>query len=432
MNHRHSNLFYAALVLLVLTLAGFKFPDILKGPQKEKTAENDKPYVVSTSVINAIANVCYKWTIEKAKVEGKLIVDPEKKNKSFSKMFKGLKKKTVGRFKRDKKAKKEDKLTENEEEEDKRTEKADKEDKEDKPLNEGSKTRFGSRMFSGLKKAAKRLKSGEKTKKDDKLAENEEEEDKPAENEEEGDKLTKKADKEDKPINDDLKILAQVEKVFKILKEAAERSEYGETAKKFKWEVNVIKDDKIENAFTVPGGKITIYTGILTDAYCKNEEGLAAVLGHEMTHALAQHHFANRFSKEMIDNFPLKELVVAGGALAIDEPEIAVVMVALGLGSFVTGVDQIPFAQDNEAEADYKGLLLVANAGYEPLEASGYWSRMLDIKDQAEIECEKSHPSSKERYDKMSVHLKELMSIYNDVKVKQEKQVPLEWNPKST
>ncbi len=52
MNHRHSGLFYAVLVLLILTLAGFKFPDILKDPQKEETAENDKRYEMSSTIVD--------------------------------------------------------------------------------------------------------------------------------------------------------------------------------------------------------------------------------------------------------------------------------------------------------------------------------------------------------------------------------------------
>jgi hypothetical protein len=101
-------LFYAALVLLVLTLTGFKFPDILKGPQKEKTAEkdkpaeNNKPYVVPAPVIDAFANVLYKGIIEKAKIENKLIpiyidlVDPEKKTNPSQMCLNASKRRLLG------------------------------------------------------------------------------------------------------------------------------------------------------------------------------------------------------------------------------------------------------------------------------------------------------------------------------------------------
>ena len=78
-----------------------------------------------------------------------------------------------------------------------------------------------------------------------------------------------------------------VKRVTSRIVEAAKRSKYSEMAKQFQWEVTVIKDDKTMNAFALPGGKIAVYTGIFPVA--KTEAGLAAVLGHEVTHALARH-----------------------------------------------------------------------------------------------------------------------------------------------
>ncbi len=67
--------------------------------------------------------------------------------------------------------------------------------------------------------------------------------------------------------------------------EAAKHSKYAESAKQFQWDVAVIKDDKTKNAFALPGGKIAVYTGIFPVA--ENEAGLAAIIGHEVIHALA-------------------------------------------------------------------------------------------------------------------------------------------------
>src|SRR5262245_29729854 len=72
---------------------------------------------------------------------------------------------------------------------------------------------------------------------------------------------------------------------------------YAETAKQFEWQVSVIKDDKTQNAFALPGGKIAVYTGIFPVA--QNEAGLAAILGHEVTHALARHG-GERMSQGMV------------------------------------------------------------------------------------------------------------------------------------
>ena len=88
-------------------------------------------------------------------------------------------------------------------------------------------------------------------------------------------------------ISKDPEEVEPVQQVAERIIEAAKRSKYAEKAKAFKWEVAVIKDDKTRNAFALPGGKIAVYTGIFPVA--KNTAGLAAILGHEVVHALAEH-----------------------------------------------------------------------------------------------------------------------------------------------
>ena len=88
-------------------------------------------------------------------------------------------------------------------------------------------------------------------------------------------------------ISHDPREVEPVKRVAARIIEAAKSSKYAERAQKFDWEVSVIKDDKTMNAFALPGGKIAVYTGIFPVA--KNEAGLAAILGHEVTHALARH-----------------------------------------------------------------------------------------------------------------------------------------------
>ena len=95
-----------------------------------------------------------------------------------------------------------------------------------------------------------------------------------------------KSDPKMKPSADPHEI-EPVKRVAAHIVEAAKRSKYADMAKQFQWEVTVIKDDKTMNAFALPGGKIAVYTGIFPVA--KTEAGLAAVLGHEVTHALARH-----------------------------------------------------------------------------------------------------------------------------------------------
>src|SRR5439155_334524 len=93
--------------------------------------------------------------------------------------------------------------------------------------------------------------------------------------------------------------------------EAAKNSKYAERARQFEWEVTVIKDDKTMNAFALPGGKIAVYTGIFPVA--KNEAGLAAILGHEVTHALARHG-AERMSQGLLAQLGLEAASIALGS----------------------------------------------------------------------------------------------------------------------
>ena len=95
--------------------------------------------------------------------------------------------------------------------------------------------------------------------------------------------------------------------------EAAKRSKYAEMANQFQWEVTVIKDDKTANAFALPGGKMAVYTGIFPMA--KTEAGLAAVMGHEVVHALARHG-AERMSQGQLTNTALQVLAQQPGRRA--------------------------------------------------------------------------------------------------------------------
>ena len=104
-----------------------------------------------------------------------------------------------------------------------------------------------------------------------------------------------------------------VKRVAARIVEAAKRSKYAEMANQFQWEVTVIKDDKTANAFALPGGKMAVYTGIFPMA--KTEAGLAAVMGHEVVHALARHG-AERMSQGQLTNAAL-QVVGAGTSVHV-------------------------------------------------------------------------------------------------------------------
>jgi predicted Zn-dependent protease len=190
--------------------------------------------------------------------------------------------------------------------------------------------------------------------------------------------------------------------------EAAKRSKYGDMAKQFQWEVTVIKDDKTMNAFALPGGKIAVYTGIFPVA--KSEAGLAAVLGHEVTHALARHG-AERMSEGELTNAALQAVGAAAGASGMNPVLSQGAMAALGAGAQV-GV-LLPFSRAHESEADYIGILLAADAGYDPRESVSLWQRMEQMSQGGgPSEFLSTHPSNETRIDQLKKWLPEAMGIY--------------------
>ena len=156
----------------------------------------------------------------------------------------------------------------------------------------------------------------------------------------------------------------------------------------YKWEYNLV-DDKTVNAWCMPGGKIVVYSGILPIA--KNEAGLAAILGHEVSHALANHG-QQRMSAGMIQ----QGFAVAGNIAIKDEKDRNAFNQYYGVGTQV-GV-MLPFSRKHETEADKIGLYLMAIAGYDPDEAAELWKRMsAQSSGQAPPEILSTHPSNTSR-----------------------------------
>jgi len=198
-----------------------------------------------------------------------------------------------------------------------------------------------------------------------------------------------------------------VKRVAARIIEAARRSKYSEIAQQFQWEVIVIKDDKTMNAFALPGGKIAVYTGIFPVA--RSEAGLAAVLGHEVVHALARHG-AERMSQGQLTNTALEIAGAAVGAAGDRGMVSHAAMAALGAGAQV-GI-LLPFSRKHESEADYVGILLAADAGYDPREAVVLWERMGQMSGGAPSEFLSTHPSHETRITQLKKWMPEAMTIY--------------------
>lgn len=208
-------------------------------------------------------------------------------------------------------------------------------------------------------------------------------------------------------ISQDPREVEPVKRVAKRVIEAAKQSKYAEMAKQFEWEVNVIKDDKTLNAFALPGGKIAVYTGIFPIA--KNEAGLAAILGHEVTHALARHG-AERMSQGLLTQLGLEATNIALASQGASPIVMQTAMTALGLGANV-GV-LLPFNRAHESEADYIGLLLAAQAGYDPREAVRVWERMEQVSKGQPAEFLSTHPSHGTRIKQLEGWMNEALSYY--------------------
>ncbi len=216
-----------------------------------------------------------------------------------------------------------------------------------------------------------------------------------------------KSDPKMRPSQDPREI-EPVKRVAARIVEAAKRSKYAEMAQQFQWEVTVIKDDKTANAFALPGGKMAVYTGIFPMA--KTEAGLAAVMGHEVVHALARHG-AERMSQGQVTNVGLQVFGAVAGAGGGGGKLGQAAMAALGVGAQV-GV-LLPFSRKHESEADYVGILLAADAGYDPRESVALWERMGQKSGGgAPSEFMSTHPSHETRIAQLKMWMPEAMAIY--------------------
>lgn len=172
----------------------------------------------------------------------------------------------------------------------------------------------------------------------------------------------------------------------------------------FAWEFNLI-DDPTVNAWCMPGGKVAFYTGILP--ICKDELGVAVVMGHEVAHAIANHG-RERMSQQMFAQFGLSTL----GALMGQNPTAGneLLMQAIGAG---TNIGMLKFSRQHESEADKMGLIFMAMAGYDPNEAPKFWERMSALSGgQAPPEFLSTHPSHETRVRDLNSWIPEAMQYY--------------------
>ena len=216
-------------------------------------------------------------------------------------------------------------------------------------------------------------------------------------------------------LSDDKKQLQEIKEIGSKIEESVSAYFNSISAKdptyNFQWEYILVDDDKIKNAWCMPGGKIAIYTGILK--VTKNKDGLAAVMGHEIAHAVAKHSI-ERASRALVLNVGTAALDIFTGGAISNTRRTTGVDVAGMLRRF--GIDN-PFGRKQESEADYLGLIFSSLAGFDIRESVKVWERMKEAhKGQEPPEWMSTHPSSANRIESLKNWIPDIIIRYPPLK----------------
>jgi len=216
--------------------------------------------------------------------------------------------------------------------------------------------------------------------------------------------------KEKEKLSDDINQLNEIKDIGKRIEysisEYFERSNIVDPTIGFDWEYILIDNKKVKNAWCMPGGKIAVYTGILE--VTKNTNGLAAVMGHEIAHAVAKHS-VERASRNVATNVVLQVTdILSGGKLSTVNRTTGMNTVGLLTQMGILN----PFNRKQESEADYLGLIFSSLSGYDIRETSKIWERMKKSnKGKEPPEFMSTHPSSDNR-------IKNINEWVNDIIIK--------------
>lgn len=204
----------------------------------------------------------------------------------------------------------------------------------------------------------------------------------------------------------------KIKQTSKIEQNSVMRAEVFEIGKRiaaasganFEWEFELIDDDKSVNAFCLPGGKIAVFTGILPVA--ANNAALAAVMGHEVAHAVLKH------GNERVSQTLITQGGLTAASLALSNTKYRDMIVGLMGAGAQFGI-MLPFSRSHESEADYVGLLYMAKAGYDPNEAPKLWARMAKAGGSGGIELLSTHPDPVRRSKALEGQISGVMDAYN-------------------
>lgn len=207
----------------------------------------------------------------------------------------------------------------------------------------------------------------------------------------------------EEPASVNQQYVQMVERVGRRIAAVAGRPDY-------EWEFRVINSPQ-QNAFCLPGGKVAIYEGILP--ICKNEAGLAVVMAHEIAHATARHGGERMAHSAVADG--VKQAI---GYVMQEQTDRSreIVQTVYGVGSKYAAI--LPFSRKHESEADHIGLIYMAKAGYDPMEAPLFWERFGQASPEQPPEFLSTHPSHGRRSSELQELLPEAMTHYKQAPTK--------------
>ena len=222
--------------------------------------------------------------------------------------------------------------------------------------------------------------------------------------------------KEKEKLSKDTKTLDLIKEIGKKMEDSISEyfyvSKLNDPTQNFDWEYILIDNKKVRNAWCMPGGKIAVYTGILE--VTKNTNGLAAVMGHEIAHAVAKHS-VERASRGVILNTGTQLIdIFTGGKLS--QVNRATGMNTVGLLSQLGIMN--PFNRKQESEADYLGMIFSSLSGYDIRETAKIWERMKEFnKGKSQPEFLSTHPSAENRIKKINEWKNKIILDYPPIKI---------------
>ena len=217
-------------------------------------------------------------------------------------------------------------------------------------------------------------------------------------------------------MSKDFKTLNEIKEIGKKMQDSISeyfnRENLNDPTAYFDWEYILIENKKIRNAWCMPGGKIAVYTGILD--VTKNTNGLSAVMGHEIAHAVAKHSVERQSRAVLLQSGTQIFDILSGGKLS--QINRTTGMDTVGLLSQLGIMN--PFNRKQESEADYLGMVFSSLSGYDIRETSKIWERMKIMnKGKAPPEFMSTHPSAENRIRKINEWKNQILIKYPPIKI---------------